>query len=190
MQLKKTSNTHFFVLFCLTLSALASTAAADDRKLESGDKALPFKSTDLEGKAFEFQPDKTGRWTVLIFLRGYPGYQCPLCSRQVGEFLAKAEELSAAHADVVFIYPGLAKDLTTKSKEFLAEKQLPSGFTMVIDQDYEVVNAYRLRWQAARETAYPSTFVIDPTGVIRYSKISHTHGDRAPVKEVLAALGK
>ena len=179
-----------FLLLCMCLIRMVNTTTADDRKLESGDKALPFKATDLEGKSFEFQPDKTGRWTVLVFLRGYPGYQCPLCSRQVGELLAKTEELAAARTNVVFVYPGVAKDLTAKSKEFLVDKQLPSGFNMVIDQDYEVVNAYHLRWQAPRETAYPSTFVIDPTGVIRYAKISQTHGDRAPVKEVLAALGK
>ena len=178
------------VLFTLLLASQVKADQADERKLESGDKALAFKSTDLEGKSFEFQPDKTGRWTVLVFLRGYPGYQCPLCTRQFGELLANADKLENARADVVFVYPGVSKELTTKAKEFLADKRLPTGFTIVIDQDYEVVKAYRLRWEAPRETAYPSTFVIDPTGVIRYAKISQTHGDRAPVKEVLAALGK
>lgn len=174
----------------LLLANYANADQPEERKLESGDKAIAFKSTDLEGKSFEFQPDKSGRWTVLVFLRGYPGYQCPLCTRQVGELLAKSDDLASLRADVVFVYPGVSKDLTAKSKEFLADKQLPTGFTMVVDQDYEVVNTYRLRWDAPRETAYPSTFVIDPTGVIRYAKISQTHGDRAPVKEVLAALGK
>lgn len=177
-------------LFSLLLANYANADQADERTLESGDKARAFKATDIKGESFEFQPDKTSRWTVLVFLRGYPGYQCPLCTRQVGELLAKSKELADARADVVFIYPGVAKDLTAKSKEFLADKQLPTGFTMVVDQDYEVVNTYRLRWNAPRETAYPATFVIDPTGVIRYAKISQTHGDRAPVKEVLAALGK
>ena len=182
------------LLLVLSLGALLAShldgVKADERKPESGDKATAFKSTDLEGKAFEFQPDKSGRWSVLVFLRGYPGYQCPICKRQVGELLAKSEELSSARADVVFVYPGVIKDLTEKSKTFLADKQLPAGFKMVIDRDYQVVNAYRLRWDAPSETAYPATFVIDPTGVIRYAKISQTHGDRAAVKEVLAALGK
>lgn len=179
------------IVFCfLILSISAGLSHAEDRKLESGDKALRFKCIDLEGKPFEFQPDQSGRWTVLVILRGYPGYQCPLCSKQVGELLAVADELSRARADVVFVYPGLTKELTAKGKEFLADRQLPTGFSMAIDQDYEVVKAYRVRWQAPRETAYPATFVIDPTGVIRYAKISQTHGDRAPVKDVLAALGK
>lgn len=169
---------------------MAGSVRSDERKPESGDKAIAFKTTDLEGKTFEFQPDKTGRWSVLVFLRGYPGYQCPLCKRQVGELLSKADELANARADIVFVYPGVTKELTDRSKEFLAQTKLPTGFTLVIDRDYEVVNAYHVRWEAPRETAYPSTFVIDPTGIIRYAKVSQTHGDRAPVKEVLAALGK
>ena len=177
-------------LFIALLANSLNAVPADERKPESGDKATAFKSTDLEGKAFEFQPDKSGRWTVLVFLRGYPGYQCPVCKRQVGELLSKSEQLLSARADVVFVYPGALKELTEKSKEFLADKQLPAGFTMVIDRDYQVVNAYHLRWEATKETAYPATFVIDPTGVIRYAKISQTHGDSASVQEVLAVLGK
>ena len=176
-----------FTIIACSLMALVS--AADERKLESGDKAIEFRAPDLEGKAFEFAPEKSGRWTVLVFLRGYPGYQCPLCSRQVGELIGKAEQLSEARADVLFVYPGVAKDLVAKSKEFLADKQLPPTFKLVIDQDYKVVNAYKIRWEAPRETAYPSTFVIDPTGVIRYSKISESHGGRAPVNEILQTLG-
>ncbi len=172
-----------------TLSFAATRCVADDRRPEGGDKAIPFKATDIEGKPFEFEPDKSGRWTVLVFLRGYPGYQCPLCTRQVGELIGKAKELEDARADVLFVYPGVAKDLTDKSKEFLANLQLPPTFKLVTDQDYKAVNAYKIRWEAPRETAYPSTFVIDPTGVIRYSKVSETHGGRAPVSEILQTLG-
>ncbi len=159
------------------------------RKIESGDKAIAFKTLDSDGQTFEFEPDKSSKWTVLVFLRGYPGYQCPLCTRQVGELIGKADELTAARADVLFVYPGVAKDLTAKSKEFMAEKQLPPNFKLVVDTDYQIVNAYKLRWEAPRETAYPATLVIDPTGVVRYTKISETHGDRAPLKDVLNALG-
>jgi thioredoxin-dependent peroxiredoxin len=187
---ENTSQRWLTAALLLLLGCAASFSLAEDRNLESGDQAPPFKAKDLEGKPLEFQPDKSGRWTVLVFLRGYPGYQCPLCSKQVSELLAKSDALADARADVLFVYPGVAKDLLEKSKEFLAEKQLPTGFNLAIDQDYAVVDAYRVRWRAPRETAYPSTFVIDPTGVIRYAKISQTHGDRAPMSDILAALGK
>jgi len=173
----------------LTTSLHSQERKAEGRKIESGDKAIAFKAMDFDGQAFDFEPEKSGRWTVLVFLRGYPGYQCPLCSRQVGELIGKADVLSAARADVLLVYPGVAKDLTAKSKEFMANKQLPPNFKLVVDTDYQIVNAYKLRWEAPRETAYPATLVIDPTGVVRYTKISETHGDRAPVKDVLNALG-
>ena len=44
-------------------------------------------------------------------------------------------------------------------------------------------------WDAPRETAYPSTFVIDQGGVIRFAKVSKSHGGRAATGEVLKALG-
>ena len=176
-------------ILLLALTQIAATCSAQDRRLESGDKAIAFRAVDPEGKPFEFEPEKSSRWTVLVFLRGYPGYQCPLCTRQVAELIGKANELTDARADVLFVYPGVAKDLVAKANEFLADNQLPPTFKLVIDQDYKAVNAYKIRWEAPRETAYPSTFVVDPTGVIRYAKISDSHGGRAPLNEILQTLG-
>jgi len=58
----------------------------------------------------------------------------------------------------------------------------------VLDPDYVFTNLYGLRWDAPRETAYPSTFVVDSLGVVRFSKISRSHGGRASVDEVLQAV--
>ena len=52
------------------------------------------------------------------------------------------------------------------------------------DPDYTMVNAYGLRWDAARETAFPSTFILDNKGTVKFSKISHSQnhgcGDQLP----------
>ena len=45
---------------------------------------------------------------------------------------------------------------------------------------------YNLRWNAANETAYPSTFVFDRQGVVRFAKISKSHGDRSSAVDILA----
>ncbi len=178
------------VIFCwLSVNLLGQEQKEQGRRIESGDNAVAFKGVDWEGQPFEFEPGKSGRWTVLVFLRGYPGYQCPLCSRQVAELIRKAEELSTARGDVVLVYPGVAKDLTVKAKEFVADNSLPANFKLIVDSDYQIVRTYKLRWEAPRETAYPATLVIDPTGVVRFTKISETHGDRAEFKDVLNALG-
>lgn len=59
---------------------------------------------------------------------------------------------------------------------------------LVTDPDYIFTNSWGLRWDAPRETAYPSTFVIDRKGVVRFTKISKTHGDRANPADILKAV--
>ncbi|MEM9824943.1 MAG: peroxiredoxin family protein [Planctomycetota bacterium] len=125
---------------------------------------------------------------VLVMLRGWPGYQCPLCSRQVGDFVKSAKAFSDKGAEVLLVYPGPASQLSDKAKAFLRSSRLPKNFTMVTDPDYEMTQAYGLRWAATRETAYPATFVIGTDGKISWSKISKSHGGRTNAKEVLAQL--
>ena len=127
---------------------------------------------------------------VAIVLRGYPGYQCPVCNAQVGQFLAKAKRFAAAKANVILVYPGPADGLAKHAGQFIRGKTLPDNFYLVIDPDYEFTKAYGLRWDAKNETAYPATFVIDATQTVRFAKISQWHGDRASADEVLEALSK
>ncbi len=127
---------------------------------------------------------------VVMVLRGNPGYQCPLCTRQVGQFIAAAKELHAANATVIMVYPGPAASLESKAKEFLKGTKLPKGFHLLIDPDYGFTNEWHLRWDAPQETAYPSTFVVDNDGKICFAKISKSHGDRAPVEDVIKSLKK
>lgn len=125
---------------------------------------------------------------VLVVLRGYPGYQCPLCTRQVGALIQAREKIAATNAEVIMVYPGLDDGLEMKAKEFFQKHTLPKNFTVVTDHDYRFTKLYNLRWDAPRETAYPSTFVIDQDGKIVFAKISRGHGDRSNPQQVLKAL--
>ncbi len=70
------------------------------------------------------------------------------------------------------------------------DKKLPDNFDLVLDPGYEFTNCYGLRWDATRETAYPSTFLIDYQGVIFFSKIVKEHGGRTTAAEILDAMPK
>jgi peroxiredoxin len=83
------------------------------------------------------------------------------------------------------VYPGPADKLAAHADEFVRGKTLPENCHFVIDPDYAFVNAYNLRWDAAGETAYPATFVIDKERQVRYAKISMTHGGRSKADEVI-----
>jgi peroxiredoxin len=87
------------------------------------------------------------------------------------------------------VYPGPPADLDQRAKEFLAaQSPLPANVILLIDPDYKFTNLYGLRWDAPRETAYPSTFLIDRKGVIFYRKVSQGHGDRSTAADVLVEL--
>lgn len=182
-------------LLLSALAAGAAHAASDDqpgprdKPLAAGETApvvtLPRYGSDEPvdlAKVFEEGP------TVLVMLRGYPGYQCPLCSRQVGEYVKAAEKLTEAGVRVVLVYPGGVGNLAQRAEEFLNEVKLPAPITMALDPEYKLTNAYGLRWDAPRETAYPSTFIVGPDRQVSFAKVSKTHGGRVPVAQVLKQL--
>lgn len=129
---------------------------------------------------------------VLLVLRGYPTYQCPICNRQMGDFISKHEQFAQLGARVVLVYPGPSDELKKKAEEFVGDGVLPENFDVLLDPDYTFTNAYNLRWDAPRETAYPSTFVIvqGEQRTIGYAHISHTHGNRTKADDVIKEVGK
>jgi peroxiredoxin len=125
---------------------------------------------------------------ALVVLRGYPGYQCPVCARQVHEFIQNADGFKQVGARVLFVYPGPSDDLQSRAEEFAEDKTLPGHYTMLIDPDYKFTNLYDLRWDAPRETAYPSTFLMGRDRKIFYANISSSHGDRSSSQELIDLL--
>jgi peroxiredoxin len=155
-----------------------------------GDKAPDFTLSTLQGKRVRLSEVFAKAPVVLVALRGYPGYQCPLCNEQAHDFLKNAQGFADAKARVILVYPGPPENLGARATEFVADKNLPENFDLLLDPGYEFTNLYGLRWDAPNETAYPSTFLIDQKGIIFFSKISKTHGGRAKADELLEALMK
>ena len=153
-----------------------------------GYKAPDFTLTALDGSEVNLFTLLKTNPVVLVVLRGFPGYQCPACTQQVADLVARSEKLKSAKARVVLVYPGPAASLGERAIEFLKDRKLPEGFTLALDPDYKFITAYGLRWDAQGETAYPSTFVIDHQKTVRFVHIGKTHGDRAKPDEVIKAL--
>jgi thioredoxin-dependent peroxiredoxin len=154
-----------------------------------GDKAPDFTLPTPSGKAVRMSSEQQGQGLILVVLRGYPGYQCPYCVRQVHDFVKHAPDFAAKNTRVLLVYPGPPANLDQHAKEFL-EKQadLPANIVLVTDPDYKVTNLYGLRWNAPNETAYPSTFILDNKGMVVFEKISRSHGDRLSAQDTLDRL--
>lgn len=183
----------------LTMSLLTSVANAQGRRKLSpgkepphppkvGEKAPDFELKNLKGEAVSLKKLTEKSPVVMLVLRGWPGYQCPICDRQVGEFLSKKSEFK--DVQLVMIYPGPADLLEKHAQEFQGSKSFPANYHYVIDPDYKFTNAWGLRWEAQRETAYPSTFVVDMNQKVVFGTTVVSHRDRANVATVVEALAK
>jgi peroxiredoxin len=173
-------------LFIFGLSFAAWTLHAEPPK--AGDSAPDFTVSGLDGSSAKLSALAAKDRIVLVVLRGWPGYQCPLCTKQVQDFIAGAAELRKRHVKMVFVYPGPANALQEHAAEFVKNKDWPKDFLLLIDPDYAMVNSYGLRWDAKSETAYPSTFIIKPGGKVQFAQISREHGGRVTRAELLRAL--
>lgn len=180
------------LLLGLTLLGACGIRAAEDlpQPPAIGDQAPALELQSPGGDTVKLEELTKTSPVVVMVLRGYPGYQCPLCSKQIARFLASASKLKDAGAQVVMVYPGPAAELEKRAQEFTKDVTLPSHFHLLLDPDYAFTNAWHLRWDEPMETAYPSTFVVGKDGKIAFAKVSKTHGGRASVEEVLEALGE
>jgi peroxiredoxin len=155
-----------------------------------GKEAKDFKLKTIQGDEVQLKEVLKNNAAVLVVLRGWPGYQCPLCTKQVGGLIADADRFSELKAKVILIYPGPSDDLQNHANEFSGDFNFPENFYFTLDPDYSMINKYGLRWDAPKETAYPSTFVVSKSGEIVFSKVSTTHGGRSTNEEIFEALGK
>lgn len=179
------TKTPAFLLLVFTLGVLARLSAATP---QVGATAPNFNLRTLDHRALELKPLVARNAVVLVVLRGWPGYQCPLCTKQVRDFVEHAAAFKARGAQVLMVYPGPAEKLEAHAQEFLKDKSWPEDFLFVVDPDYMFTNAYGLRWEAKNETAYPSTFVIGRDGKIQFANISQGHGGRVAASRVLDSL--
>lgn len=173
----------------LTLSGcLFAEAAPPAGTPGPGGLAADSTLTRLDGRPVSLHALAGQGPVALVVLRGYPGYQCPLCNRQVGELLERAKDFQAAGAQMVVVYPGRAQRLGQYAAEFVAGRSMPPNLHFTTDPDFAFAQTWNLRWNAPGETVYPAAFVIGRDRRITWAKVSGSHGGRASADELLAAV--
>ena len=83
----------FPAVFVAALCFVSALQAADDTATKPpavGEQEPEFSLKNLDGKTVSLADAHKNGPTVLVMLRGYPGYQCPICTKQFGELLSKA----------------------------------------------------------------------------------------------------
>ena len=176
------------VIVILQFLISAQAFAQEFLNVAVGEKAVGFKLKTIQGNEVQLDETIKNHPVVLVVLRGWPGYQCPVCTKQVGNLIADADIIAELHAVVIMVYPGPSDQLQEHAKEFSEDFEFPDNFYFTLDPNYSMINKYGIRWNAPKETAYPSNFVINKKGEIVFSKVSKTHGGRASNEEIFEAL--
>ena len=177
------------LVIALAFTVIAPAQAVEPT-LQVGETAPDFALDSLDGQKVSLSALADQGPVVLVVLRGYPGYQCPICTAQVGDLMGKAPRLSGRQVSCDPGIPG-AVGGTQATGRRVHPWQNPAGeLSNPPRPRFHVHEELRPRWDAPKETAYPSAFVIDSTRTIRFAKISHSHGGRAKAAEILEALKK
>ncbi len=184
------------LLIAVCLGPQASTQGQDanaSRQLEVGQRAIDFELPIVNGDGYLSLSDTyKGGPTVVIFLRGYPGYQCPICLDGKSTRWSTAPKCShqAAHR-VVLVYPGQTRDSSASRRFHGSRGDCPSRWSSLRDDDHESRESVgRAMEFNPRETAYPATFVLDRYGRVAWKKVSRSHAERSSVEEILKELRK
>ena len=85
-------------LFLLLLAA--ACAPANAQTPTKGRPATDFTLSTITGTP-QLSAETSKGTTVLVILRGYPGYQCPFCQKQAHDFIAHASDFAKKKASVI-----------------------------------------------------------------------------------------
>ena len=161
----------FFLAALLVVTAVASAANDDLGGPQSGTRAPDISASTLDGRPLSLGAFR-GKTVVLNFWASW----CPPCRAEANDIAASAVEEQSQ--GVVFIGVDSTETLAV-IRAFVAEKNVP--FKQVVDGSHRIASAYDVH-------EIPTTFVIDPRGVIRARLVSGI--TRAKLRTYIAAAQK
>ena len=145
--------------------------------LTAGDEAPDFELSGVPPGAYHLQAQR-GKVVVLAF---YPGDFTPVCLRQLQHYEEQRERLVATGATLWAISTD-----TLELHERMA-KSYALSFPLLADQGGKVAAEYGVRGMLG--SARRSIFIVDPEGIIRYSKEEPLSLSYRSVDDLLHALG-
>lgn len=152
--------------------------------LKVGDKAPDFTMYDFEKKPRTLK-EFLGKKTVLAF---YPGAFTGVCDKEMCTFRDSLASLNSMNAQVV----AASTDSPFANKAFAAQNKL--NFTVLSDVTKTVSKQYAGLYDSfagipGLTAAKRAVFVLDPSGIVKYSWISDNPGVEPNYDEVRKAVG-
>jgi peroxiredoxin len=148
-----------------------------------GEKAPDFTLSDTEKKQRSLS-EFLGKKTVLAF---FPGAFTGVCTKEMCTFRDSMSNFNTLNAQVV----GISVDGPFANKAFASQNNLQ--FPLLSDYNREVVRRYAISLENFAgiqdyTAAKRSIFVLDKTGIVRYSWVSDNPGVEPNYDEISKAL--
>jgi thiol-disulfide isomerase/thioredoxin len=158
--------------YLLVLALVASTAHAEVKK---GDHFVELDATTANGKHFRLK-DMAGKWVLYTFGASW----CEPCHEELPAWDSIAPKLAGK---VLFIAVNINND-QAEGEKFIKSLGLRHIFPVYLpDENSPALKAYD-------PDKMPSTFVIDPQGIVRIVQFGYKKGDEAQLAATLAQLTK
>lgn len=156
-------------------AALLATAGAAHAEVKVGDKFVELDAKTAKGKTFRLK-DMAGKWVLFTFGASW----CEPCHKELPAWDKVAPKLSGK---VLFV----AVNINNKQEEgaaFFDSLKLKHVFPVFLpDENSPAMKAYD-------PDKMPSTFVIDPSGVVKYVEYGYHKGDEDKLVQTLTELTK
>lgn len=158
-----------------SLAIIVCLAGAARAEVKVGDKAVELDAKTAKGKAFRLK-DMAGKWVVYTFGASW----CQPCHKELPAYDKIAPKLAGKALFIAVNIDDKAED----GKTFLDSLKLRHVFPVFMPSaDSDAIKAYD-------PDRMPSTFVIDPKGIVRVVHYGYDKGDEDKLAAQLAELAK
>ena len=157
-------------------------------ELRPGHQLPSFTASDENGNKLS-SDDLRGCPTVILFVRGT---WCPFCSKQVADLTKRYKDINDLGARLILVTPK-PLDTTRRVAEFFEVE-----FEFWLDESLEIAKKLGLvlskgvpadfRGEYGEDTVWPTSLVVDGSGIIRHTSLSKFIVDRPDPNELLKAL--
>ncbi len=159
-------------LLALAATAASSTAWAD---VKVGDPFVELDAKAASGKTFRLK-DMAGKWVLYTFGASW----CEPCKKELPAW----DKLAPKFAGKVLFVTVNINNKIDDGKKFITGLALKHMFPVFIpDENSPAMKAYD-------PTHMPSTFVIDPKGIVQYVELGYDKGDEDKLAAKLTELTK
>jgi thiol-disulfide isomerase/thioredoxin len=160
-----------FISILMSLILIASVAEARELKPYQGDATPPLLLKDLAGKTHKLD-DYRGRVVLVNFWASW----CPPCRAEMPSMQRLQEKLAGKPFTILAVDMGEAPDVVNAYI-----KTVNTDFTVLLDSDGHALKSWKV-------FAFPTSYVIDGDGKIRYALFGSTEWDATETMQKISDL--